>query len=117
MSDAHDPPQANPAPDDNRRQFFQVVIGGMTCMSVGTVGYPIVSFLKLPESMTQDADRESLAELDHQRALQEMQAAGVEVVTPDLEAFRAAVSPIYTEMFRPGLYDEVRREIDRAKLD
>ena len=52
-----------------------------------------------------------------QKALQEMQAAGVKVVTPDLEAFRAAVRPIYTDMFRPGLYDEVRRELDRAKPD
>jgi tripartite ATP-independent transporter DctP family solute receptor len=52
-----------------------------------------------------------------QKALQEMRAAGVEIVTPDVEAFKAAVSPIYTDMFRPGLYDEVRREIDQGKRD
>jgi len=47
-----------------------------------------------------------------QAAMKEMQAAGVEIVTPDVEAFKAAVRPIYTDMFRPGLYNEVRRQID-----
>jgi TRAP-type transport system periplasmic protein len=46
-----------------------------------------------------------------QEALDTMRAAGVTVITPDVEAFRTAISPIYTEMFRPGLYDEVRRHI------
>lgn len=54
---------------------------------------------------------------DDQRAMAEMQAAGVEIVTPDVEAFRAAASPIYTEMFRPGLYDDVKRQIDSKKPD
>jgi tripartite ATP-independent transporter DctP family solute receptor len=46
-----------------------------------------------------------------EKALAEMRATGVEINAPDVEAFRAAVRPIYTEMFRSGLYDEVMRHI------
>jgi tripartite ATP-independent transporter DctP family solute receptor len=45
-------------------------------------------------------------------ALATLRAAGVEIVTPDESAFRAAVQPLYTEMFRPGLYDEVKRQLE-----
>lgn len=46
-----------------------------------------------------------------QAALEEMQAAGVTISTPEKDLFRATVSPIYTEMFRPGLYEEVKQHI------
>ena len=40
--------------DEGRRRFCQFAIGGMALASVATVGYPIVTFLKLPASMQQE---------------------------------------------------------------
>ncbi len=37
-------------PGDGRRRFCQVMLGGMTGIAVGTIGYPIVTFLRLPMS-------------------------------------------------------------------
>lgn len=53
MSDASSPqqPQEPPKVDDGRRKFCRLAIGGMTAISVGTVGYPVATFLKLPKSM------------------------------------------------------------------
>ncbi len=56
---------------------------------------------------------EQVSQNDRQ-ALDSMRAAGVTVITPEVDAFKTAVSPIYTEMFRSGLYDEVRRHIDEG---
>jgi Rieske Fe-S protein len=35
-------------PNDGRRNFFKICIGGMSLASAGMVGYPIVSFMALP---------------------------------------------------------------------
>ena len=51
MSAAQNQPGRERGPDDGRRKLCQAALGGMTLVAVGTVGYPIVSFLKLPKSM------------------------------------------------------------------
>jgi Rieske Fe-S protein len=53
MAEPTQVPQDSPATDTGRRRFCQVTIGGMAVASVATVGYPVVTFLKLPKSMTQ----------------------------------------------------------------
>ncbi len=53
-----------PPADKGRRRFCQVAIGGMAVVTVGTVGYPVVSFLRLPKSLRQqDAMKVDLSEL------------------------------------------------------
>lgn len=49
---------------------------------------------------------------NEKEAMQTMQAAGVEIITPDKGAFRAAVRPIYADMFGQELYDDVKRHIE-----
>jgi cytochrome b6-f complex iron-sulfur subunit len=46
--------QRGDAPEvtDGRRRFCQFAIGGMGVVAAGTVGYPILSFLRLPKSLT-----------------------------------------------------------------
>jgi Rieske Fe-S protein len=39
------------SPDGTRRRFCQVAIGGTAVVSAATVGYPIVTFLRLPKSL------------------------------------------------------------------
>ena len=54
MNDAQSQPQESLPADTGRRRFCRCAIGGMTVASVGTVGYPIATFLSLPKSMTQE---------------------------------------------------------------
>jgi tripartite ATP-independent transporter DctP family solute receptor len=78
-------------------------------------------FKQLPPELSRIL-RESAAEaarftydqvkVNDRMALEAMRASGVEIIEPDRDAFRDAVRPIYTEMFRPGLHDEVERHID-----
>jgi len=37
--------------DDGRRRFCRAALGGMSVVTVGTVSYPVLSFLQLPKSM------------------------------------------------------------------
>ena len=40
--------------DDGRRRFCHVAIGGAAAISAGIVGYPVLAFLQLPESLQQE---------------------------------------------------------------
>jgi cytochrome b6-f complex iron-sulfur subunit len=40
---------APPGRGETRRRFMKVCIGGMTIASAGTIAYPVLSFLRLPE--------------------------------------------------------------------
>ena len=43
----------NPTSHNNgRRKFCKACIGGLTVLSAGTVGFPVVSFLGLPQGLT-----------------------------------------------------------------
>jgi len=59
------PKQADSPPTDTgRRTFCQVSMGGMAVASAAMVGYPVVTFLKLPKSLTQSEAMEvQLADL------------------------------------------------------
>ncbi|GMU24214.1 MAG: hypothetical protein AMXMBFR13_42900 [Phycisphaerae bacterium] len=55
MSDTIPPPNSEGPPVANdRRRLCQMAIGGMAAVSVATVGYPVVSFLRLPTSTHQE---------------------------------------------------------------
>jgi Rieske Fe-S protein len=54
MNDAHSQGRDGQPPNCGRRRFCQAAIGGMAAVSAGTVAYPVVTFLKLPKSMTQE---------------------------------------------------------------
>ena len=70
MSDDTTEQQQTPPINLGRRRLCQVAIGGMTAATIGTVAYPIVSFLKLPKSMTQQEAMEvDLNELEEGSAL------------------------------------------------
>ena len=43
--------QSGRSPDGARRRFCQVAIGGTAVASAAAVGYPIVTFLRLPKSL------------------------------------------------------------------
>ncbi len=62
--------QHESAPNDGRRRFCQLALGGMTLAAAGTVGYPIISFLKLPKSLRPDEALEiALADLPEGSAI------------------------------------------------
>lgn len=53
-----------PRGDSSRRRFCQVAIGGMAVVTVGTVGYPVLTFLQLPRSLRpQETMEVALADL------------------------------------------------------
>jgi cytochrome b6-f complex iron-sulfur subunit len=52
MNETDPKPPNSPPTDGGRRRFCQAAIGGMTVVTVGTVGYPVATFLRLPKSMT-----------------------------------------------------------------
>lgn len=51
MSDTTPQPPPTPPIDDGRRRLCKLAVGGMAVVSAGTVGYPIITFLKLPKSI------------------------------------------------------------------
>jgi Rieske Fe-S protein len=50
MTDIHASAEDERASGSGRRRFCQILLGGMTTVAAGTVGYPVVTFLRLPKS-------------------------------------------------------------------
>ncbi len=50
---------------------------------------------------------------DDVKALENFRKAGVEVVEPDLAAFKKAVEPIYAELWGKELYEEVKKNMKK----
>lgn len=57
MNDASQSQESSPKPHD-RRQFCKIAIGGMAVASAGMVGYPVITFLELPKSMSRQGSME-----------------------------------------------------------
>ena len=49
--DINDASQVERTPDSTRRRFCQVAIGGTAVVSAAAIGYPVVTFLRLPKSL------------------------------------------------------------------
>ncbi len=45
-------------PDPGRRRFCQAAVGGMAVVTVGTVGYPVLTFLGLPKAQQPEQSME-----------------------------------------------------------
>ncbi|QFG37335.1 TRAP-type C4-dicarboxylate transport system substrate-binding protein [Paracoccus pantotrophus] len=58
-------------------------------------------------------ESQKAAAADEARALEGMKAQGVEVISPDVEAFREITKPFYTQFpeWSEGLYDRIQAEI------